>query len=365
VLTGGARRRRQPRRPKYVALAKDQGRGSSASHSAGNGSSNHLAIELLHAAGDTQAAARAAYKGSGPALTDLNRQPGRVDDGPAQPPRSATSARAASACSRSHRSGARRSCRRCRRSTSSASRATRRRPSPASSPRLGISPQITEKLSTALRKAMGERDGARAYRAMGVEVMDLARRSSRRTCAPRLREVAQGRATRATSSSNNGATLSHSRETGPCAFPAPRPASSLRCAPCRRARKRRASTSPTARRQHPRHRSGNAESSPGDPGHRRCPRHRFFGRLAGAFTWEQRESHRTLDVFDRTARERKLAAKVKLSGHPDNIALDPRPGARVYVAIVGDIRRRPMVEWSHGANHCLALRESAKDAYPW
>jgi len=154
----------------YVALAKAKG-GQLSIASAGNGSSNHLAIELLMRQANLKLL-HVPYKGSGPALTDLigSQVESMMDQLTA---------------SIGHiREG---------RIRVLAISSLKRSPLLPEVPTLdelgvkgyeaatftgifapaGISPQITEKLSTALRKAMASETVRERYRAMGVEVMDL------------------------------------------------------------------------------------------------------------------------------------------------------------------------------------------------
>src|SRR5436309_4094143 len=155
----------------YFSLAQSRpGRVSIAS--AGDGSSNHLAIELLMRQANLKLL-HVPYKGSGPALTDLigSQVESMMDQLTA---------------SIGHiREG---------RIRALAISSAKRSPLLPEVPTLdelgvkgyeaatftgifapaGISPQITEKLSTALRKAMANETVRERYRAMGVEVMDMA-----------------------------------------------------------------------------------------------------------------------------------------------------------------------------------------------
>ena len=154
----------------YVALAKAKP-GQLSVASAGNGSSNHLAIELLMRQANLKLL-HVPYKGSGPALTDLigSQVESMMDQLTA---------------SLGHiREG---------RIRALAITSLKRSPLLADVPTLdelgvkgyeaatftgifapaGISPQVTERLNTALRKAMANEGVRERYRAMGVEVMDL------------------------------------------------------------------------------------------------------------------------------------------------------------------------------------------------
>src|SRR5439155_850376 len=154
----------------YVALAKAKG-GQLSVASAGNGSSNHLAIELLMRQANLKLL-HVPYKGSGPALTDLTGS--HVESMMDQLTASIGHIREG-------------------RIRVLAISSLKRSPLLPEVPTLdelgvkgyeaatftgifapaGISPQITEKLSTALRKAMANESVRSRYRAMGVEVMDL------------------------------------------------------------------------------------------------------------------------------------------------------------------------------------------------
>jgi tripartite-type tricarboxylate transporter receptor subunit TctC len=154
----------------YVALAKAKP-GQLSVASAGNGSSNHLAIELFMRQANLKLL-HVPYKGSGPALTDLigSQVESMMDQLTA---------------SIGHiREG---------RIRALAITSLKRSPLLPDVPTLdelgvrgyeaatftgifapaGISPQVTERLSTALRKAMGNEGVRERYRAMGVEVMDM------------------------------------------------------------------------------------------------------------------------------------------------------------------------------------------------
>jgi tripartite-type tricarboxylate transporter receptor subunit TctC len=154
----------------YVALAKAK-QGQLSVASAGNGSSNHLAIELFMRQANLKLL-HVPYKGSGPALTDLigSQVESMMDQLTA---------------SLGHiREG---------RIRALAITSLKRSPLLPDVPTLdelgvkgfdaatftgifapaGISPQVTEKLSIALRKAMANEGVRERYRAMGVEVMDM------------------------------------------------------------------------------------------------------------------------------------------------------------------------------------------------
>src|SRR6266581_1600552 len=156
----------------YFSLAKAKP-GQVSIASAGNGSSNHLAIELFMRQANVKLL-HVPYKGSGPAITDLlgSQVESMMDQLTA---------------SIGHiREG---------RIKALAISSLKRSPLLPNVPTLdelgvrgyeaatftgifapaGISPQITEKLSTALRKAMASEAIRERYRAMGVEVMDMDR----------------------------------------------------------------------------------------------------------------------------------------------------------------------------------------------